>query len=311
MCKRIRMRWGAFLLLSLVMLLSKRADAHELSSNDAQPKKYCFSICSLISNEEKYLKEWIEYHRMVGVDHFYLYNNGSRDRTKDVLGPYIKEGLVTLVNWPNRLPASMEDDALWALTVQLPAFENAAKYLAIKDSKWLAVVEVDEFIVPVNARTIPEVLANCDEFPGIQVTSDYFDASRDNQVPKRNLVIQTVELTSAPEQRIERSVEKIILRPERYTSFTWPPYKCNFRNNEPAQKISKGQLRINKYVNRSRGALNFAKIKDKIRLDNRQISHDELHMVLEVGYEVEDQERAIFRFVPELLKKMGFESGAI
>ena len=23
-----------------------------------------------------YLKEWLEYHQMVGVDHFYLYDNG-------------------------------------------------------------------------------------------------------------------------------------------------------------------------------------------------------------------------------------------
>lgn len=248
---------------------------------------------------------------MVGVDHFYLYNNGSRDRTKDVLAPYIKEGLITLVNWPNRLSAHTEDDALWALTVQLPAFENAIKYLGIKDSKWLAVIEVDEFIVPVSARTIPEVLETCEEFPGIQVVSDYFDASRDNQVPKRKLVIQTVELTSAPEQNIEKSVEKTILKPERYTSFTWPPYRCNFINNETAKKVNKTQLRINKYINRSKGSLNFGKIKDKSRIDNRLISYDDLQAVLEVGYEVEDQELAIFRFVPDLLKKMGFESGVI
>ncbi|MBS0606593.1 MAG: glycosyltransferase family 92 protein [Verrucomicrobia bacterium] len=311
MNQRMRKGWCLLLLLPLMMLLSKKVEAHELSSSNSQPKKYCFSICSLIKNEDKYLKEWIEYHKIVGVDHFYLYNNGSRDRTKDVLAPYIKEGLVTLINWPNRFPGHMEDDVLWALTVQLPAFENAAKFLAIKDTKWLAVVEIDEFIVPVNARTISEILEGCDEFPGIQVTTDYFDASRDNQVPKRNLVIQTVELTNSPEQRIERSVEKIILKPERYTTFTWPPYKCNFLNNEMPQKIGKGQLRINKYVNRSKGTLNFGRIKDKSRIDNRLISHDELQMVLEVGYEVEDQDRAIFRFVPELLKKMGFESGAI
>lgn len=310
MLKRIRTQFGSFLLFSLMMLLSIGARASELNSTP-QPKKYCFSICSLIKNEEKYLKEWIEYHKLVGVDHFYLYNNGSRDRTKEVLAPYIKEGIVTLINWPNRFPSHMEDDVLWALTVQLPAFENAAKYQAIKDTKWLAVVEIDEFIVPVNASSIPEVLANCEDFPGIQVMSDYFDASRDQQVPKRKLVIQTVEMTNAPEQKIERSVEKVILRPEQYTSFTWPPYKCNFKDNRTAQRIGKSQLRINKYVNRTRGALHFGKIKDKSHVDNRLLTHEELQTVLEVGYEVDDQERAIFRFIPELLKKMGYESGVI
>lgn len=310
MLKRISVQFGSFCLFSLVMFFSTGASASDLN-NASQPKKYCFSICSLIKNEENYLKEWIEYHKLVGVDHFYLYNNGSRDRTKEVLAPYIKEGVATLINWPNRLPSYLEDDALWALTVQLPAFENAAKYQAIKDTKWLAVVEIDEFIVPVNARSIPEVLANCEDFPGIQVMSDYFDASRDRQVPKRKLVVETVEMTNAPEQKIERSVEKVILKPEQYTSFTWPPYKCNFKDNRTAQRIGKTQLKINKYVNRSRGALHFGKIKDKSRVDNRLLSHEELQTVLEVGYEVDDQERAIFRFIPELLKKMGYESGVI
>lgn len=310
MIKRIKTQISLFFLFPLMMFLSLRVGANELNIV-AQPKKYSFSICSLIKNEEKYLKEWIEYHRLVGVEHFYLYNNGSRDRTKEVLEPYIKDGVVTLINWPNRFSSYSEDDVTWALTVQLPAFENAAKYLALKETKWLAVVELDEFIVPVNASSIPEVLANCEDFPGIQVMTDYFDASRDQHVPRRKLVTQTVEMTEAPEQKIERSVEKIIFQPEVYTSHTWPPYRCNFKDNRTAQKISKAQLRINKYVNRTRGILNFGKIKDKSHVDNRLLSHEELQSVLEVGYEVDDQERAIFRFIPELLRKMGYESGAI
>ena len=44
------------------------------------PKKFYLSFCSIFKNEAPYMKEWIEYHLLVGVDHFYLYNNNSTDK---------------------------------------------------------------------------------------------------------------------------------------------------------------------------------------------------------------------------------------
>ena len=46
-----------------------------------QKKKFYVSICAIFKNESMYMKEWIEYHRIIGVDHFYLYNNFSSDNS--------------------------------------------------------------------------------------------------------------------------------------------------------------------------------------------------------------------------------------
>ena len=73
-------------------------------------------MCALFKNEGRYLREWLEYHRLVGVDYFYLYDNGSRDRSVQVLQPYIREGLITLVPWPDRvLVEDKEEVSNWAL----------------------------------------------------------------------------------------------------------------------------------------------------------------------------------------------------
>mgnify|MGYP002522247983 CR=1 FL=1 len=42
-------------------------------------KKYRISICGIFKNESRFLKEWMEYYVMIGVDHFYMYNNNSED----------------------------------------------------------------------------------------------------------------------------------------------------------------------------------------------------------------------------------------
>jgi hypothetical protein len=36
------------------------------------------------------------------------------------------------------------------------------------------------------------------------------------------------------------------------------------------------------------------------------LTEEESSQLLEIGYEIEDQERTIFRFVPDLLKSLGY-----
>ncbi len=58
------------------------------------------AVCAIFKNESVFLKEWLEYHLLIGVEHFYLYNNFSEDNYQDILAPYIEKGQVTLTEWP-------------------------------------------------------------------------------------------------------------------------------------------------------------------------------------------------------------------
>ena len=58
------------------------------------------SACAIFRDEAAYLAEWIAFHRLVGVEHFFLYDNGSADHPEAVLAPYLAEGEVTLVPGP-------------------------------------------------------------------------------------------------------------------------------------------------------------------------------------------------------------------
>lgn len=94
--------------------------------------KYNVSICAIFKNEAPFLKEWIEYHLMLGVEHFYLYNNNSEDNFEDVLKPYIDSGIVELKLWE----------------------QNHAQMSAYKDfyetkrheTKWISFLDIDEFV---------------------------------------------------------------------------------------------------------------------------------------------------------------------
>jgi len=40
------------------------------------------------------MKEWIEYYRMMGVEHFAIYNHSLGSNSTQILEPYIKAGIV-------------------------------------------------------------------------------------------------------------------------------------------------------------------------------------------------------------------------
>ena len=285
-----------------------------LNAEESMPaKKYNLSACAIFKDEARYLKEWIEYHRLLGVDHFYLYNNDSTDAFQDVLIPYVNEGIVTLINWPNGLSYYFLDEEneayIWSLSTQVTAYENAIKVAGLNDTKWMVFLDVDEFLVPPTGSKLTTILENYDEYPGVTLCSDFFDASKIGTLPKRKLVIETVELTGAPVQNPQKAVEKTIVKPDLCTAFVWPPYKCLFKEDQKAAKLSKRVMRINRYVYRYKNYLElYRKIKNKLNVDNRMLPDNVTQELLDVGYEIEDQERVIYRFLPELRKRMGFES---
>lgn len=63
-----------------------------ISNSSTDRKRVYLSIVCMALNEGPYIKEWIEYHKLVGVERFYFYDNGSNDNTREILEPYIRGG---------------------------------------------------------------------------------------------------------------------------------------------------------------------------------------------------------------------------
>ena len=109
------------------------------------------SLTLIVKNEAFYIKEWIEFHRMIGVTHFYIYDNESSDDLYKKLSSYISQGIVTYTYWPTKGVYSTR------LEAQLAAY-NDSLYKYKYDTKYMGFIDVDEFIVPVNRKNIIEVI---------------------------------------------------------------------------------------------------------------------------------------------------------
>lgn len=126
-------------------------------------KKYNIIICGIFKNEARFLKEWIEYHELVGVEHFYLYNNNSTDNYKEVLEEYINRGIVTLIEWP------IEQGQIQAYKHFSDNYWN--------ESQWVSFLDIDEFYVPKKDKTLLEWIKRNDKFPVLLVYWKMFGTS--------------------------------------------------------------------------------------------------------------------------------------
>jgi hypothetical protein len=124
---------------------------------DSSNYKYTASICCIYKNETLHIAEWIEYHLLIGFEHFYLYNNRSNDnlpvKYKDgresdktfreaLIEHYINAGIVTHHEYDINL--ADENFALMQIVPSHPFNQCAGSYK--HESKWIAFIDMDEFI---------------------------------------------------------------------------------------------------------------------------------------------------------------------
>lgn len=113
-------------------------------------KKHFLTFATNFKNENPYLKEWIDYHVKVGVDHFYLYDQDGSEEAKEILKPYEEKGIVTRHPWTH-LDGTKYDGATkwWQRNKNHMGFSHAAKTYR-KEFQWLMKIDVDEFLFPLD-----------------------------------------------------------------------------------------------------------------------------------------------------------------
>ena len=139
-------------------------------------KKYKIAICGIFKNESTFLKEWIEYHEMIGVEHFYLYNNNSDDDYASVLQPYIDRGLVTLTDWPY-------DQA------QMKAYKHFYETYR-HETQWISYLDIDEFFCPRYKENLCDWIKSKDKYPVLLIYWRMFGTSGKLYHSENDLVLE-------------------------------------------------------------------------------------------------------------------------
>ena len=115
---------------------------------------YYASICAIIKDEDKDVREWLNYHFMIGFEHCLIFDNNSRRPLKETLSDFVSNGLVTVEDFP------------LTHAQQLSAYMSALKYWG-NNTRWLAFIDVDEFILPMQNDDIRDFLDDYTQYGGV------------------------------------------------------------------------------------------------------------------------------------------------
>jgi hypothetical protein len=213
------------------------------------------SAGALFRDTAEYLQEWIEFHLLVGVERFSLYNNNSADNFEEVLAPYVEAGVVEILDWPRPFPQ-------W----ETRAIDDCVARRR-EDSRWLTFLNIDQFLFSPTGRPLPEVLEPFERWAGVAVNWRVFGTSGHVEKPP-GLVIESYTRRADDRAPVMKMVNTIVdpsraLRAETPHNFSYREGGAVDEEQRPLDGLltechSSRLLRINHYVTRS-----FAELRRK------------------------------------------------
>lgn len=286
-----------FLIISLIPLTASEEESTE------KP----LAICALFHNEGPFLKEWIEFHKLTGVQHFYLYNDLSDDNSLEILQPYIREGTVEVTDWP---PDPEKRDAI-GHKIQWMAYDDGIGKAKKDHYRWLACIDVDEYLFSVRRDNLVDALNNYERkgIGAVAVNYQNYGSSYLDKMPTDKLLIEAFMYKAIEDNHHNRQVRSIV-RPKHvkccrntHTMQLHGGYRTIAENGDPVRqsrtdKTHVRRLRINRYWSRSEDYFYSTKVKNFESINTPE------KMMYQFNREI-DSNPIILRYAPELRKIMG------
>ena len=122
-----------------------------------------FSLCLICKDENDYLPEWLDYHILMGVERFYIYDNESQVSLRESLKEYIERGWAVVMEIPGQ-------------GVQLHAYDHCLRTFG-SNTFWLGFIDTDEFLVPKTCLDLKELLREYEGYAGLAVSSLFFGSN--------------------------------------------------------------------------------------------------------------------------------------
>lgn len=232
------------------------------------------SFVAIIKNEAPYIIEWIEFHKLVGVGKFYIYDNESTDEIRNILKPYILDNTVVYHWFPGK-------------ERQLAAYEDAIKRYKNK-TKYMGFIDLDEFVIPVNREnlvdTLEKILKQDNHAAGIGMNWRIYGSSYYEKMPD-GLVLENYKLRARDEFIANKHI-KTICNPRLVTSFPnphHPIYQEGFYNiGEDGERIdgpynragTAEKIRVNHYFTKSKIEYILKAFRGKADSPGKRAFHD-------------------------------------
>lgn len=252
------------------------------------------ALCCIVKDEDPFLREWLAFHSLLGVEHFYIYDNCSKNLIRKQLEGFVNGARVTIRRVEGK-------------RMQLPVYDDCLK--SFGDScRWIGFIDIDEFVCPMRDTDLRVLLAEFEQYGGLGATWHMIGSSGHLRRPAGPVIANYTQAFAVQESFVVKS----FVQPSRtaqcgnpHTFRYLPGYYCVNEDHyplSPSQQFTFAtgrKVRINHYFLRSQQ--DFEEKLQRGRADSTDSSNAHAMIMFYDGSTrawVEDRE--IQRFLPAL-----------
>lgn len=185
---------------------------------------WALAVSAVMREDPRHLKEWVLYHQLVGVEHFWLYDTTQGSDWRSVLDEELRSQIVEVIACPMRTAAEWKE-------LQMESNRDAIRR-AVGRADWLALIDLDEYLLPRDRATVPACLEDhYARASAVYVNWRTFGTGRVHLTKGESLLAQLVEC-SRPDHPTN-ATGKSLIRPERVmVDAVWSPHHVPLMNGE-------------------------------------------------------------------------------
>lgn len=192
------------------------------------------AIVAIARDERPFLDEWLLYHRLIGVDRIFVYDDDPVPNLQGFLRPH--DDYATVVRWYESHPPRKRGHQ------QVAAYRHALAHF-LPDFEWVAFIDLDEFIVIERHENLGEFLNSLGDAPAVALHWHRFGHCGHYEDPKGLVTAELTRRKLCP----ETNRVKNITRCDTIASIG-NVHRCNLKNGSPqTTKIA----HVNHYMCRS------------------------------------------------------------
>lgn len=205
------------------------------------------SLCCIVKDENDYLPEWIDYHQKIGVEHFFIYDNGSQVPIRTSIAAMNGSDNITVIEMPGK-------------NQHINAYQHCLDWFG-NSSTWIGFIDVDEFIVPkTDTSSLPEFLKDYESYGGLGLSWLVFGSSGHIEKPVGSQLknfTKRSDINFVPNRHIKSIVQpKFVQSAFKSHCFKYKPgYFCVNEHYTPIEgataDVSVQKIQLNHYYCRS------------------------------------------------------------
>lgn len=273
------------------------------------PDRDGLAVVAIVKDEETYIAEWVDYHFIVGAAQIFIYDNGCKDNTLNILRDSRWRRRITIIPWQNFDTR---------VRIQNAAYNHALANFGSK-FRWMTFIDVDEFIVPKRHDDLIMALAEFEDVPAISLPWHMFGPSGHDKPPPGLVTENYLERAEFPPRQDVVSLlnYKTIVDPARVrvakthhvaligdenVMYNDRKQQFNYFDRFNPANASADTLQLNHYFTRSLEEMRLKIEKGRVSKDGRTTNADHLHSQLDKLNKYTTQDSTILRFVPAVKK---------